>query len=373
MKRCTRCLMPDTRPDTDFVGGVCSACLHHDIQLGIDWKQREKDLIALFERQKPNSTGFDCIVASSGGKDSHAQVLKLLAMGARPLLVTATTCMLTDIGRKNIDNLKRYAPTIEVTPNAEVRALLNFYGLTLVGDISWPEHVAIFTTPLRIAVALGIPLVFYGENPQAAYGGPIGSAAANQMTRRWVSEFGGFLGLRPSDMVGKNGITEKDMLEYAFPDDKAIKKVKCEAHFLGQYLGPWDGHENAQIAHAAGFEWQIPCTNSWWSHENLDNAMTGLHDWMMYKKYGYGRACAQLSVDIRFGRLTRAYALNTLQFIEGRFPEKYMGVPVEDVCKRLSMSRGFLMEQIDKFTNHKLFEGDRYELGASGDSGTADQ
>lgn len=348
--RCQRCLMPNTRPDTAFVDGVCSACLTHDAQLEINWKERKNDLAKLFERQKPNGTGFDCIVASSGGKDSHAQVLNLIKMGVRPLLVTATTCMLTDLGRKNIDNLKRYASTIEVTPNQEVRALLNYYGFTLVGDISWPEHVAIFTAPVRMAVSLGIPLVFYGENPQAQYGGPIGAEKACQMTRRWVSEFGGFLGLRPNDMVGQPGITAAAMKEYEFPTTNQIKRAGVEAHFLGQYLGPWDSHANAELAINAGMQWESPHASNWWPWENLDNAMTGLHDWMMFKKYGYGRACAQISVDIRNGKISRSAALVILNDLEGKFPNVYAGVDILDILYRLDLTLDQLIEIIDKFT-----------------------
>ena len=349
--RCSRCLMPSTRPDTDFVDGLCTACHYHDIQQFLDWDARRNDLHYLFERQKPNGSGFDCIVASSGGKDSTSQVLRLIELGYRPLVVTATTCMLTKLGRYNIDNLKRYAPTIEVTPNQDVRAKLNYLGLTLVGDISWPEHVAIFTTPIRMAVSLGIPLVFYGENPQAAYGGPMGSQEAQQLTRRWVSEFGGFLGLRPSDMIGKSGITAKDMAEYTFPDDKQLKKAKVEAHFLGHYLGPWDGHENARIAIEAGFKYESPSRANWWAWENLDNAMTGLHDYMMYRKYGYGRACPQLSVDIRFGRITRERAIEELGDREATFPLYYAGVALTDVCKHLGISVSRLLDIIHQFTN----------------------
>ena len=364
VKRCTRCLMPNTRPDTDFVNGVCSACLHHDAQQSIDWAERKNDLMKLFARQKPNASGFDCIVASSGGKDSTCQVLSLLELGARPLIVTATTCMLTEMGRKNIDNLKRFAPTIEVTPNQEVRAKLNRLGLQMVGDISWPEHVAIFTTPMRIAVSLGILLVFYGENPQAAYGGPIGEQDACQMTRRWVSEFGGFLGLRPSDMVGKLGITSKDMDEYRFPDEKLIKKAGCEAHFLGQYLGPWNGRHNAKVAIEHGFRCDRPCVNSWWEFENQDNVMTGIHDYMMYLKYGYGRACAQLSVDIRSGFISRDVAYKELKEREGAFPAVYMGVPIQDVCRRIGITFGDMLRVFDEFTNTDIFEVADNGIGA---------
>ena len=81
-----------------------------------------------------------------------------------------------------------------------------------------------------------------------------------------------------------------------------------EAHFLGQYL-PWDSHENAKAAFDAGMYQSSPCEANWWRHENLDNAQTGLHDHMMYRKYGYGRGCAQLAVDVRAGRQTRAFGL----------------------------------------------------------------
>lgn len=355
LTRCTRCLMPNTRPDTDFVDGVCSACHHHDAQLKIDWMQRKEDLYKLFARQKPNSSGFDCVVASSGGKDSTAQVLALLDMGARPLVVTATTCMLTELGRKNIDNLKRFAPTIEVTPNQRVRATMNRLGLQLVGDISWPEHVAIFTTPLRIAASLGIPLVFYGENPQAAYGGPIGSQDAMQLTQRWVSEFGGFLGLRMTDVVGKDGITESDIAEYRFPTPAELKKSKCEAHFLGQYIGPWNGRHNAAVAIYNGFKYKSPTPTSWWEFENLDNAMTGIHDYFMWLKYGYGRACAQISVDIRYGGLTREEGLTRLARREGNIPLEYAGVTLYQVLDHIAISEKEFFDIATRFTNHELF------------------
>lgn len=357
MIRCTRCLMPNTRPDTDFVNGVCTACLAHDAQKLIDWDERKCDLLDLLSRHKPNGSGYDCIVASSGGKDSTAQALDLIKLGVRPLLVTATTCMLTDIGHYNIQNLARYAATMEVTPNQDVRARLNRLGLTLVGDISWPEHVAIFTTPLRMAVSLGIPLVFYGENPQAAYGGPVGAHEARQMTQRWVSEFGGFLGLRPSDMIGLMGIGPRDMDEYRAPDARLIKKVGVEMHFLGQYLGPWNSRRNARIAIEHGMLAKLPSPSNWWNFENLDNAMTGLHDFMMHKKYGYGRGCAQLSVDIRNGDITRADAMAEMLQLGMRFPHHYAGVPVKDVLTRLDMKLPALLETIQKFTNEDVLHG----------------
>lgn len=345
--RCKRCVMPNSRPDTAFVDGVCSACLSYERRPQIDWEARKRELIALLDRH-----GGRCIVASSGGKDSHYIALTLKEMGADVTAVTATTCHLTPIGRRNIDNLARYCPTIEVTPNRTVRAKLNRLGLELVGDISWPEHVSIFTTPLKMSVALGLPLIFYGENPQDQYGGPLGSDEARQLTARWRSEFGGFLGLRPHDLVGKLGITERDMADYDLP---VCLPPQTEAHFLGQYI-QWDSHHNLTVAEEAGLVSQLPCTANWWRGENLDNAQTGLHDVLMEAKYGYSRGCAQLSVDIRTGLVQREYALQWVQKRYGLIFDKYMDVPLEEILARIGITESDLRTVIAKFWNPKVRE-----------------
>lgn len=366
--------MPNTRPDTPFEGGICSACTSYRNRGSIDWNARERELKAILSRAKKNGSGFDCIVPSSGGKDSHYQVITLLQMGARPLVVTASTCHLTPLGRRNIDNLSRYATTVEYTPNRELRKWLNRAGLDTVGDISWPEHAAIFSVPLRAAADYGIPLIFYGENPQNQYGGPKGTDQAKQMTLKWVHEFGGFNGLRPADMVGKYKITADEMKDYQAPSQEAIEKLGLEVHFLGAYL-PWDSLSNAEVAREAGFEWNRicttpdikepkfrkyedgpPCPASLWAHENLDNAGTGIHDHFMYLKYGYGRLCAQASVDVRCGRLTRKEAYQLVKDRDGLFPRSYAGVDFFSLLGNIGMSQTEYDEMAARFKNKALFD-----------------
>jgi len=338
MIRCTRCVMPSTRPDTPFVDGVCSACLTYANRPTIDWDARKAELIALLDRHHGR-----VLVPSSGGKDSTYQALTLRNMGADVAVVTARTCHLTDVGRANIDNLARYAPTIEVTPNMTVRAKLNRLGLELVGDISWPEHAAIFSTPFHVAAQTGHTLLMYGECPQAEYGGPMGSERAKQMTRRWITEFGGFLGLRPSDFVGIEGITERDMAHYQPPASASV-----EAHFLGQYI-PWDSRRNVQVAEAAGMVSKLPTPGNWWRGENMDNAQTGVHDYFMWRKYRFGRGCQQVSVDVRAGLIDREDALRWVEEHDGAFPARYMDVPIEDMLDRIGMTVGGLQALAEQF------------------------
>ena len=350
MRRCRTCLYPDTKPDLFFdETGECSACVNAKKKREIDWEARKAELIRLLDHHNG-----ECIVPSSGGKDSSYIALKMQELGAHVTCVTATTCHLTDIGRKNIDNLARYAKTIEVSPNKTVRAKLNRIGLEMVGDISWPEHVSIFTTPFRMAVDLGIPLIMYGESPQLEYGGPQGTEQAKEMTRRWVSEFGGFLGLRPQDMVYMT--SEQSMRDYMPPTASDLERVGVQAHFLGQYI-PWDSDHNAEVAMAHGMKAELPCMANWWKAENQDNAQTGLHDYMMWRKYGFGRACSQVSVDIRKGKLTRADGLKIVEERDGWFPDWYARVHVEEMLERIGLDLPRLKEIMDKYTNKEIHAG----------------
>lgn len=352
LRRCNSCLIPDTRPDTAFVEGQCSACRNFKARTEIDWPARKVALAKILREAPKNAQGFDCIVPSSGGKDSTYQVMMLLELGATPLVVTATTCQLTPIGRANIDNLARHATTIEVTPNRAVRAKLNRYGLETVGDISYPEHMAIFSIPFQVAVMQNITTIFYGESPQREYGCPEGAEAADAMTRRWVHEFGGLLGLRASDCVGYDGITEQDMSGYQLPPDSCLEGIT--AYFLGQFI-PWDSRRNAAVARQAGMKQVLPSDANWWPAENLDNAQTGIHDHMMYRKYGYGRLCAQISVDIRHGIISREDAFDIVQARDGLFPYKYAGVRYDKVLDQIELSHSDFVKALDQFTNWSLF------------------
>lgn len=357
LKRCRRCVLPTTRPDSQFVDGICTACLNYEARAKIDWAARKDDLLQILHSAKPNVDGFAVAVPSSGGKDSCAQVLSLLSMGIRPLVITASTCMLTPIGRANIDNLARYATTVEVSPNRRVRAKLNRLGLELTYDVSHPEHLSIFSTPFRVAAHYGIPILVYGENPQREYSGPVGSEQQMQMNRAWTHEFGGFLGMRASDFVGMEGITREDMADYQLPSEEKMGNI--QAVFLGQYM-PWNSHRNAQMAVAAGMAVPShpPSICNHWVFENLDCFMTGLHDFGAWVKYALNRMSAQLSVDIRYGLISRGEAITLLRENSDQFPEYYLGMHYTEILSHIGMAESSFWELTREHTNKALFDFD---------------
>lgn len=361
MKYCTKCVMPDTKPDLHFdESGVCNACRNLESRPTIDWGKRKAELLQLVEKFKSsNQTNWDCIVPVSGGKDSTYQVIKMLELGLNPLCVTSTTCNLSDLGRKNIENIKQLGVDyVEFTPNPLVRRKMNRIGLTQVGDISWPEHLGIFTIPVRAAVQYGVKLIVWGENSQNEYGGPAADVENNILTRRWLEEFGGLLGLRTTDMVGMDGITKKDIIAYTYPTDEDLKRVGVTGIFLGYYI-PWDGYSNALLAQAHGFiTYNKTVEGSIVNYENLDNHQTGIHDYFKYLKFGFGRSTDIACLHLRRGRITREEAIAMVDKHDGKFPWEYLGKTVQEILDPLDITVEEFVKICDRFTNKKIFTTD---------------
>ena len=356
---CKRCVMPSTKPDLHLdVHGVCNACNSYEARKEVDWTQRKSELMTVLEKYRnKNGSNWDCIVPVSGGKDSTYQVVQMLQLGMNPLCVTATTCDLTDVGRRNIENIKRLGVDyMEFSPNPRVRAKLNRIGLLQVGDISWPEHVGIFTVPVRAAVQFNVPLIVWGENSQNEYGGPAAASENNVLDRRWLEEFGGLLGLRVSDLFGYEGLTQKNLIPYVYPEDEDLRRVGVTGLFLGHYF-PWDGLSNVLVAQAFGFEVAPQATlGSMVNYENLDNHQTAIHEYFKFLKFGFGRATDHACLHIRRGRLTRDIGLEIVKCLDGKFPVEYLGKSLADTLAPLDLTVDEFIKVCDRFTNKKIFK-----------------
>ena len=71
VKYCKRCVMSNQRPRIKFdENGVCAPCNYFDYKKTVDWNLREKELMDICDKYRSKDGTFDCVVPSSGGKDS---------------------------------------------------------------------------------------------------------------------------------------------------------------------------------------------------------------------------------------------------------------------------------------------------------------
>lgn len=356
---CKKCILPSTKPDlTMDQTGVCSACRRFERRSNVDWDKRWQELINLVD-SVPRTGQWDCIIPVSGGKDSTFQALTARNLGLNPLLVTSRTCDISKIGRANIDNLISLGfDHINVSPRQDIRRKLNLFGLEHVGDISWPEHVAMFTIPVRIALNFRIPLIIWGENSQDEYGA--GTDAASQsrvLDRQWLEEYGGMNGLRLSDVASILELDESQLQPYVYPDHDELERIKLTSIFLGSYL-PWDGLFNAVVAQAYGLKtYGSLVEGSIVDYENLDNHQNGIHDYFKYLKFGFSRVSDILSILIRRRVLSRGVALDLLGKHERKcFPREHLGKSLDQIINPLELTEEKFVQICDLHTNPHLFE-----------------
>lgn len=175
MRLCSVCGFPlGTRPGLIEQDGICQACINNEAKNAIDFTGRQKWLTDYIAENKTHPK-YDCLIAISGGKDSHMIVRRLFENhGVKNALVVSVTDEFThtQAGQHNINNLiRRYNCdhiTIRCEPETFRRETLKDFEETL-HPLKWIEE-KIYSAPIDMARAFGIKLVFYGENSAFEYG-----------------------------------------------------------------------------------------------------------------------------------------------------------------------------------------------------------
>ena len=359
MRYCKRCLYPDTKPQLIFnQDRICSACINYEKKKTIDWDKKRKEFRKILEKYRSkNKTNYDCLIPVSGGKDSHYQTYVIKKeFGLNPLVVNFHPHDQTELGKENLENLKKIGvDCIEFSPNPEIYLKLARFGLKELGDFQWPEHLGIFTIPVQMAVKFNIPLIIWGENPQLEYGQPTDVNKDTILDREWNEKNGGYFldKIKPIDMI-KYGFELDELRPYIYPTDDEIRKVGVTGVFLGTYVN-WDIFNQLEIVKKIGFKENSgnkEGTYDGW--ENLDVYFTVFHDYFKFLKYGFGRATDHASIEIRLGRITREEGLELVKQYEGKIPRKYL----EEFLKIADISMGGFLKICSKFTNKEIFKVD---------------
>ena len=363
IKYCRHCVYPETKPDLSLdENGICDACRFVDVKDTTNWDLRRKEFVEIFEKFKnKDGSNYDCIIPVSGGKDSTFQTYMVKKeFGLNPLCVSYHLPEFTDLGRKNLENLKKLGvDCLEFTPNPEICKKMQKIALIEFGDAQWPEHFGIFTVPVQVAVRYNIPLIVWGENSQAEYGGPLNDMENKYLDSKWCEQYGTRVGGQSNSFVGpevmlKHGIDRKFLNPYIYPSDEEIKQVGVTGIFLGSFIR-WNIKEQLKKVRDLGFTLHDgPSEGTFTNYENLDNKIQGIHDYFKWLKFGYGRATDNASIQIRLNSINREEAMKLVKEHEGKLPERYL----DEFLEQWDMSRDEFLQITEKFTNKELFKKD---------------
>lgn len=358
MKHCTRCVMPETRPGITFnEKGVCSACQAYENRTKIDWKKRYEELKALCDRHRNTGPfGFDCMIAVSGGKDSHFQTHVMKErMGMTPLLVSVEDNFpMTEAGKNNIRNISETfgCEIITIKPNIRAQKHLIRTMFEKYGKPTWYIDRLIYTYPLHMASKFGIPLLVYGENVSYEYGGNCSEETSS--AREQI--FNGVAAEIPVEVLLDDVVSSKDLTLCQTPTREEMSSI--EPIYLSYFL-PWNSYANYVFAKSTGFhdlthEWER--THHIELFDQVDSRAYLVHSWMKYPKFGHQAATDYASRFVRYGLMTREEAIELVKQHDHDLDPQ----AVRDFCQFCGYSEREFWSIVDRWYNKELFEKDTF-------------
>ena len=361
MKWCKSCVLPDTRPNLIIMeDGRCNACHSHASKPTIPWHEREKDFVKVVQNAKRQSTGYDCIIPVSGGKDSTWQTLKCLEYGLNPLAVTWKTPSRTKLGQDNLDNLISLGVDhidYQINPRIEAKFMVKTF--ESLGSTAIPMHLAIFNIPLMLAVRFKIPLIIWGENSAFEYGAADEQHTGFKLDKTWLRNYGVTHGTDASSWICDE-LRREELTAYFGPDDQQLSEFTPNAIFLGHYF-EWDPESTASVAKANGFKFNSGIARTgYYDFADIDDDFISIHHWMKWYKFGFTRAFDNLSLEIRNGRLKREQALEILLKIGDSTPYD----DIERFCSFSGITQSEFFSIAETFRNSVIWkeasDGTRY-------------
>ncbi len=327
LKRCTRCVLPETYPYITFdENGVCNHCRHHRPipTLGAE---------ALREKIAPSRRGDgrpDCLVAVSGGRDSTFGLHYVKnVLGMNPIAYTYDWGMVTDLARRNISRICGRLGVEHLLVSADInrkrdnirknvlawlrRPDLGVIPLFMAGDKTF------FYYAKKVQKQTGVDLVIWcsGSGLESAHfkwllggvrrrvtdeGGQVDAArAARAFKLRLFAHYGRKFLANPAYL--NSSIWDTLFGYYAY------YLLPRDFVYLYNYL-PWDEQEILDVL-IGEYGWEVsPDTKQTW---RIGDGTASFYNYIYHTAAGFCENDTFRSEQIRRGKLTRDEALALLE------------------------------------------------------------
>jgi len=351
---CSNCLNMSTRPRISFdERGWCNACQWMEEKKEMDWSVRQKELEDLLDKHRSSDGSYDCLVPVSGGKDGSYLSYQLKhKYGMSPLAVTSRPPLSLGLGDENLEAFMGSGyDHIHVTANIDAMQSLNKLGFIEKGFPYYGWLITIMTIPLIVANNFKIPLIFWGEEGEVEYGGS--TEFKNQgifdieFTKKVYLESG------YEKILAQMNFTKSELYWFNLPTQEDVAKNNIQMAKWSFFEG-WDPYRNYLIAkeHCGLKEAEDNNSGTFTNFAQNDQALYSLHAYMMYLKFGFGRATQDAGIEIRRGAMDRDQAINLVRIYDGHYPEEFIDIYLD----YYQMTMTEFNAVIDKWVNRNLFK-----------------
>lgn len=318
LKRCTRCILPETMPFIHFdEKGECNYCKNYKPRNNPKPKEELLNLVEPYRRKN----GPDCIVPFSGGRDScwglHLIVNELKL---KPITYTYDWGMVTDLGRRNISrmcaelgveniivaaDISKKRRNIETNLKAWLKAPnLGMVSILTAGDKHFFRHVE------TVKRQTGINLNLWGVNPlevthfKAGFLGVPPDFEEKRVYMHGWSKQMNYQWLRLKAMLQSPGYFNRSLWDTISGEYYRSFTEKSDYHHIFDY---WRWDEKICDETLKQYDWELaPDTNTTW---RIGDGTAAFYNYIYYTMAGFTEHDTFRSNQIREGQMTRDEAL----------------------------------------------------------------
>ena len=324
LKKCTKCILPETMPFINFdEQGVCNYC--HNYKLKNSPKPKD-ELFKVVETYRRLGKELDCIVPFSGGRDScYGLHLIIEELGMNPVTYTYDWGMVTDLGRRNISQMCGETGVENIIVAADISLKRKNIRMNLEAWLKSP-HLGM----MAMLTAGDKHFFRYVESVKKQTGINLNLWGINPLEQTHFKT--GFLGIKPDfeeERVYSNGV----MKQLIYHSKRFRAMTQSPSYFnsslwdtlSGEYYRSftekedyyhifdyyrWDEKEvNNILINKYGWETAIDTSTTW----RIGDGTAGFYNYVYYTVAGFTEHDTFRSNQIREGQLTREKALKLVK------------------------------------------------------------
>jgi hypothetical protein len=214
----------------------------------------------------------------------------------------------------------------------------------------------------HIALQFDIPLVFFGENGEAEYGGSTKNNYVPAMPLEdWSDLY--FKGVTVDDLIdwgqqrgliGPEDYVASDLMFYRPPTVEALRGHGIQFHWFSFYE-KWIPQENYYyVTEHTGFQANRDghSEGTYSKYASLDDRLDGFHYYLAFIKFGIARTTSDTAHEIRDGHLTREEAVALVTRYDGEFPKQYFA----EFLEYLDITEEHFWNVVDRYRAPHLWE-----------------
>lgn len=323
LRRCTRCILPETMPFISFdSNGVCNYCHHYTPRNVPKPKEEIFNLVENYRRVGAT----DCIVPFSGGRDScYGLHLIVKELKMNPVTYTYDWGMVTDLGRRNIsrmcaalgveniivaDDIAKKRRNIATNLKAWLKAPhLGMISILTAGDKHFFRHVE------TVKQQTGVNLNLWGVNPlevthfKAGFlGVPPAFDEKRVYMHGWQKQLE-YQSLRFKAMLKSLGYFNSSLWDTLSGEYYRSFTEKKDYYHIFDYWR-WD-EKSIDDTLINEYDWELAVdTSTTW---RIGDGTAGFYNYIYYLVAGFSEHDTFRSNQIREGELTRERALELVE------------------------------------------------------------